>query len=186
MAEFAVDKVWQKRENRRLLIRLSIIAVLMFGFAYALVPFYRQICEALGINVLVKPDSAGPSNSQVDYTRKVTIEFDANARGLPWSFVPKARFLEVHPGQLVQVDYEIANVRDRPVTGQAIPSYAPRLSGQYFKKLDCFCFTQQTLAAGETRIMPVVFVIDPALPADTNTVTLSYTFFEVPGLEGKK
>lgn len=186
MTEVAVERDWRRRENRRLLVRLSIVAVLMFGFAFALVPFYRQICEALGINVLVKSDSAGLSSTQVDYTRKVTIEFDANTRGLPWSFISKTRSMEVHPGQLVQMDYEIANVRDRPVTGQAIPSYAPRLSGQYFKKLNCFCFAQQTLAAGETRTMPVVFVIDPALPADTNTVTLSYTFFEVPGLNEKR
>lgn len=85
MTEVAVERDWRRRENRRLLVRLSIVAVLMFGFAFALVPFYRQICEALGINVLVKSDSAGLSSTQVDYTRKVTIEFDANTRGLPWT-----------------------------------------------------------------------------------------------------
>jgi cytochrome c oxidase assembly protein subunit 11 len=91
------------------------------------------------------------------------------------------RHLTVHPGELAQVEYEIANVRGVPVTAQAVPSYGPQRAGQYFRKLECFCFTQQTLAAGETRRMPVVFLIDPALPRDVNTITLSYTFFEVAG-----
>ena len=91
------------------------------------------------------------------------------------------RHMVVHPGQLVQIDYEVANVRSEAVTGQAVVSYGPKLAGQYVRKLECFCFTQQTLAAGETRRMPVSFVLDGSLPADINTVTLSYTFFEVAG-----
>jgi cytochrome c oxidase assembly protein subunit 11 len=117
----------------------------------------------------------------VDLTRKVTIEFDANAHGMPWRFQPAVRHLQVHPGQMVHVEYEVANVRGAPVTGQAVASYGPKGAGQYVKKLECFCFTQQTLAAGETRRMPVTFVLDGSLPADINTVTLSYTFFEVGG-----
>jgi cytochrome c oxidase assembly protein subunit 11 len=93
--------------------------------------------------------------------------------------------MEVHPGELVHVEYEIANVRSVPVTGQAVASYGPALAGRFFKKLECFCFTQQTLAGGETRRMPVTFVVDPALPREINTITLSYTFFEVAGLGGK-
>lgn len=170
----------QGRDNRRMLTRLSIVAVAMFGFGFALVPFYDSICRALGINSLVARAEA-PANTQVDLTRKVTIEFDANSHGMPWRFEPAVRHLQVHPGQMVHVEYEIANVRSAPVTGQAVASYGPKLAGQYVKKLECFCFTQQTLAAGETRRMPVTFVLDGSLPADISTVTLSYTFFEVGG-----
>ena len=171
----------RERDNRRTFTRLSIVAVAMFGFGFALVPFYDKICQALGINSLVERGESSLSSTQVDMTRTVTIEFDANAHGMPWRFQPAVRHMQVHPGQLVQVDYEVANVRSAPVTGQAVASYGPRLAGQYFKKLECFCFTQQTLAGGETRRMPVSFVVDPALPADINTITLSYTFFEVAG-----
>jgi cytochrome c oxidase assembly protein subunit 11 len=174
----------RRRENRRLFTRLSIVAVAMFGFGYAMVPFYDSICAALGINSLIARDEA-PANTQVDASRTVTIELDANAHDLPWRFRPLVRHISVHPGELVQVEYEIANVRGAPVTGQAVPSYGPALAGRYFRKLECFCFTQQTLAAGETRRMPVVFVVDPALPRDVDTITLSYTFFAVAGLGGK-
>ena len=170
----------QAVDNKRMLTRLSIVAVLMFGFGFALVPFYDSICAALGINSLVA--RAEPAaNTQVDLTRTVTIEFDANSHGMPWRFEPTVRHMQVHPGQLVNVDYEVSNVRSAPVTGQAVVSYGPRLAGQFVRKLDCFCFTQQTLAAGETRRMAVSFVVDATLPADINTFTLSYTFFEVAG-----
>jgi cytochrome c oxidase assembly protein subunit 11 len=174
----------QHADNRRTLTRLSIVAVAMFGFGFALVPFYDQICKALGINSLVEKNEP-VANTQVDRTRTVTVEFDANAHGMPWSFKPVVRHMQVHPGQLVQVDYEVANVRGAPVTGQAVVSYGPKLAGGYVRKLECFCFSQQTLGAGETRRMPVSFVLDASLPADINTVTLSYTFFEVAGKEGK-
>ena len=167
-------------DNRRMLTRLSIVAVLMFGFGYALVPFYDKICEALGINSL-EARSEPAANTQVDLTRTVSIEFDANSHGMPWRFEPVVRHMKVHPGQLVHMDYEVSNVRSAPVTGQAVVSYGPSLAGRYVRKLECFCFTQQTLAAGETRRMPVTFVVDATLPADINTFTLSYTFFEVAG-----
>jgi len=167
--------------NRETLKKLLVIAVLMFGFGYALVPFYKKICEVTGINNLLKADVA-PVNSQVDLTRKVVIEFDASqGPNLPWTFKPIANSLTVHPGALTQIDYEVVNTLNVPVTGQAIPSYAPRNAAQYFKKLECFCFKQQTLAAGETKRFPVVFVIDPDLPKDVGTITLSYTFFTVAG-----
>jgi cytochrome c oxidase assembly protein subunit 11 len=166
--------------NRRMLTRLSIVAVAMFGFGFALVPFYDHICRALGADSLVERSEAA-ANTQVDLSRTVTIELDANVHGMPWRFRPVVRHLEVHPGELVHVEYEVANVRGAPVTGQAVVSYGPALAGQFVRKLDCFCFTQQTLAAGETRRMPVTFVLDGTLPADVNTITLSYTFFEVAG-----
>ena len=166
--------------NRRMLTRLSIVAVAMFGFGFALVPFYDHICRVLGVNSMVEKGES-PADTRVDLTRTVTIELDANAHGMPWRFQPTVRHLEVHPGELVHVEYEVANVRDAAMTGQAVVSYGPALAGRFVKKLDCFCFTQQTLAAGETRRMPVTFVLDAALPAEINTLTLSYTFFEVAG-----
>ena len=172
------------RENRRTLAKLSVVAAAMFGFGFAMVPFYAKLCQALGVNYFITPDTAY-ANTQVDLARSVTIELDANTHDLAWRFRPMVRHVTVHPGELVQVEYEIANVRAVPVTAQAVPSYGPQHAGQYFRKLECFCFTQQTLAGGETRRMPVVFLIDPALPGDVNTITLSYTFFEVPGAKRK-
>jgi cytochrome c oxidase assembly protein subunit 11 len=170
--------------NRVLLRKLAVVAVLMFGFGFALVPFYEKICQVTGIRNLLQPDEVSVANTQVDRTRIVSIEFDANAQRLAWTFKPLEGHREVHPGEVTQVVYEIRNTLDRPVTGQAIPSYGPQRAAQYLKKLECFCFQSQTLAPGEVRRLPVVFVIDPALPADVGTVTLSYTFFEVAGREG--
>ena len=170
----------QAEDNRRTLTRLSIVAVAMFGFGFALVPFYDHICRALGINSMVEKNEA-PANTKVDFSRKVTIELDANSHGMPWRFQPTVRHIEVHPGELVHIEYEVANVRSAAVTGQAVVSYGPAYAGQYVRKLECFCFTQQTLSAGETRRMPVTFVLDASLPADINTMTLSYTFFEIAG-----
>jgi cytochrome c oxidase assembly protein subunit 11 len=176
--------VSQAQANQQTLVKLLAVAVLMFGFGYAMVPFYRAICDALGLNSVVKADIV--ANTQVDTGRFLTIEFDANLRSnLPWTFAPVEKSVRIHPGALTQVTFEVRNRSDRPVTGQAIPSFGPQLAGSYFKKLDCFCFTQQTLAPGEVRRMPVVFVIEPGLPRDVNTVTLSYTFFEVDGKKGK-
>ena len=170
-------------ENNRLGRRLALVSVAMFGFGFALVPFYNQICAALGVNSLLKPDEV--VNTQVDTTRSITIELDSNTHDLPWRFRPLVNHLSVHPGELATVEYEVVNVRAAPVTGQAVPSYGPQNAGEYFKKLECFCFTQQTLAPGETRRMPVTFVVDPRLPRDINTIAVSYTFFEVAGKGGK-
>ncbi len=176
------------QDNRRLLGKLVVVAGLMFGFGYALVPMYKAICDALGINVLAvseirtaidRPSTITP-NTQIDRTRTITVEFDANARG-PWDFKPAVRSMQVHPGELATVMYEFRNVQDRTMAAQAIPSYAPRQSAAHFNKLECFCFNQYTLAPGEAKTWPVAFVIDPKLPRDVTTITLSYTFFEVGG-----
>ncbi len=170
--------------DRQLLRKLIVVAVLMFGFAYALIPFYRQICEALGINVLTQKDGtvSADTNTQIDKTRDVVIEFDGNAQG-PWRFRPVTRSMTVHPGELATVMYEVVNTQNREVSAQAIPSYAPQSAMPHFKKVECFCFKQQTMKPNEARQMPVVFFIDPALPKDVKTITLSYTFFEVGGLD---
>lgn len=165
--------------NRRTFVKLAMFSTLMFGFGYALVPFYSVFCEFTGLNRIGLTDL--PANTQVDAGRTVSVEFDANVHDMPWQFRPLQTQVAVHPGEITQIMYEVVNTRNVAVTGQAIPSYGPKRVAEYFKKLECFCFDKQTLAAGERRRMPVVFVIDPALPKDIGTVTLSYTFFEVEG-----
>ena len=177
-------------DNLRMVGKLVVVTALMFGFGYALVPLYRSICTALGINVLSlaeldvqggsRASAKGVANTQVDMSRPITIEFDANARG-PWEFKPEKRSVVVHPGELTTVMYEFRNVQNRTMAAQAIPSYAPMQAMPYFNKLECFCFNEYTLKPGESRRWPVVFVIDPKLSKDVKTITLSYTFFEVGG-----
>jgi len=172
--------------NRQIMLKLLIAAVMMFGFGYALVPMYQALCKVTGINELTSKNDYGVraissnrvGNTQVDYSRKVTIEFDSNSRG-PFTFKPVKNFLEVHPGEMTEIVYEVTNNLDRTVEAQAIPSYAPKSATEFFTKLECFCFQQQTLAPYEMKMMPVVFVIDAGLPDDVKTITLSYTFFEI-------
>lgn len=175
-----------RRENLKMVGKLGVITLGMFAFGYALVPLYKAICEATGINVLALSEQEVPGtksravNSQVDLTRSITVEFDVNARG-PWHFKPAVRSLQVHPGELTTVMYQFQNIQNRTMAAQAIPSYAPSQAASHFNKLECFCFNQYTLAPGEKKEWPVVFVIDPKLPKSVTTITLSYTFFEVGG-----
>jgi cytochrome c oxidase assembly protein subunit 11 len=175
-------------ENLKMVGKLAVVAAGMFAFGYALIPIYKHICEATGINILALserriPGGAGaamPGNTQVDTSRTITVEFDANVRG-PWEFKPAQRSIQVHPGELATVMYEFQNVQDRRMAAQAIPSYAPHQAAAHFNKLECFCFKQYTLEPGEKRQWPVSFVIDPKLSRGVTTITLSYTFFEVGG-----
>ena len=176
-----------RRENFRMVRKLVVVTAGMFAFGYALVPIYRAICEMTGINILALGDrnipgatATLPANTQVDTSRTITVEFDANVRG-PWEFRPAQRSLQVHPGELASVMYEFQNVQNRRISAQAIPSYAPQQASTHFNKLECFCFQQYTLEPGEKKSWPVVFVIDPKLSRDVKTITLSYTFFEVGG-----
>lgn len=176
-----------QHENLKMLRKLGVIVLAMFCFGYVLVPIYKAICEMTGINVLALGDrlipgatATLPANTQVDLTRTITVEFDANSRG-PWHFKPAQSSLQVHPGELTTVMYEFQNVQDRTMSAQAIPSYAPAQAGAHFNKLECFCFSQYTLAPGEKKKWPVAFVIDTKLSKDVKTITLSYTFFEVGG-----
>ena len=182
----------RRQENVRMVGKLAVVTLGMFAFGYILIPIYKSICEVTGINILTLSErlvpgngSAGPNaripgNTQIDRSRTITVEFDANARG-PWYFKPAQSSIQVHPGQLTTVMYEFQNVQDRRMAAQAIPSYAPRQATPYFTKLECFCFNQYTLEPGEKKTWPVAFVIDPKLPKDVTTITLSYTFFEVGG-----
>ena len=176
-----------QRANFLMVRKLAVVAVGMFAFGYALVPIYRSICEMTGINILALGDRNIPgatsslsANTQVDRTRSITVEFDANARG-PWQFRPAQRSVVVHPGELTTVLYEFENTQNRRMAAQAIPSYAPQQAQAHFNKLECFCFNQYTLEPGEKKTWPVAFVIDPKLSKDVTTITLSYTFFEVGG-----
>jgi cytochrome c oxidase assembly protein subunit 11 len=176
-----------RRDNLLMVGKLLVVVALMSAFGYALVPIYRTICTALGINVLSKSEQAVPGatsqfkpNTQVDMSRTVTVEFDANARGV-WDFKPAQRSIEVHPGEMATVLYEFKNIQPRVMAAQAIASYAPKQAMAHFNKLECFCFNEYTLKPGESKQWPVVFVIDPKLPKDVKTITLSYTFFEVGG-----
>lgn len=179
-------------ENLKMVGKLAVVTAGMFCFGYALIPIYKHICEITGINILSISErlvpgngTAGaqvklPSNTQIDKTRVITVEFDANARG-PWDFKPEKRSIQVHPGELNTVMYEFQNVQNRRMAAQAIPSYAPHQAASHFNKLECFCFNQYTLEPGEKKRWPVAFVIDPKLSKDVSTITLSYTFFEVGG-----
>ena len=181
-----------RSENAKMVGKLAVITLGMFAFGYALIPIYQRICEATGINILslserqvpgngsAGPNAKLPANTQVDFSRTITVEFDANARG-PWEFKPAKRSIQVHPGELAPVMYVFQNVQNRRMAAQAIPSYAPRQAAAHFTKLECFCFNQYILEAGEKKEWPVAFVIDPRLSKDVTTITLSYTFFEVGG-----
>ena len=177
-----------RRANIRMVGKLAVVTAGMFAFGYALVPIYNAICEMTGINILSLSErqvpgvssNLTPANTQVDRSRTITVEFDANSRG-PWEFKPAVRSMQVHPGELATVMYEFQNVQNRRMAAQAIPSYAPRQAAPHFNKLECFCFTQYTLDAGEKKEWPVAFIIDPKLSKDVTTITLSYTFFEVGG-----
>ena len=174
-------------DNARMFGKLLVVTLLMFGFGYALVPLYKAVCTALGINVLTLSEkvvsgrnATTGANTQVDRSRTITVEFDANSRGI-WKFKPAVNSVQVHPGELTTVMYEFTNTQNRTMAAQAIPSYAPMQAMAHFNKLQCFCFNEYTMKPGETKQWPVVFVIEPKLPKDVTTITLSYTFFEVGG-----
>ena len=174
MSRLQDDKAIERGLNRTMLGKLAVVVVIMFGFGYAMVPLYKKICELTNINVLNTRDEDGGAlrNSQVDTSRTITVEFDSNSQG-PFRFRPVKNSMEVHPGEISQIVYEVVNKEGRTVEAQAIPSYAPKQATEFFKKIECFCFKQQTLTANESR------EIDPELPKDVKTITLSYTFFEI-------
>ena len=171
----------QKQANTRLVRRLGLVVVGMFGFAFALVPLYNVFCNYTGLNGKTgRVDISQVNKGGIDATRTITVEFTAQVhQGLPWSFKPLVHKMTVHPGVVEGVSFVARNLVAEPVTGRAVPSLAPGLAAKYFNKTECFCFSQQTLQARETVEMPVRFIVDPGLPSDVRTVTLSYTFFKV-------
>ena len=172
--------------NLRMLGKLALLATLMFGFGWAMIPLYNAICEATRVRIITKRDDGAAAlarNGQIDTSRTITVEFDTNFHGA-WRFTPEVRAIRVHPGELATVEYELSNTSGQRMAGQAIPSYAPSQSARHFRKVQCFCFEQQTMEGHEVRRFPVVFVIDPELPKNIDRITLSYTYFDVGGLRG--
>src|SRR6202163_1062482 len=159
------------------------VVVLMVGASFAAVPFYNWFCRATGFNGTTQVATAGPASAPL--ARKIAVRFDSNvAGGLPWKFEPEQTEIEIRIGEVVTVYYTVTNQSARTTIGQAAYNVAPLTVGSYFQKINCFCFTEQTMAPGEKREMPVVFYVDPALVADSdndglNTITLSYTFYPV-------
>jgi cytochrome c oxidase assembly protein subunit 11 len=159
------------------------VVVLMVGAAYAAVPFYNWFCRTTGFNGTTQVATSGPSGAPL--ARKIAVRFDSNvAGGLPWKFEPEATEIEVRIGEVVTVNYTVTNQSARTTTGEAAYNVAPLTVGAYFQKINCFCFTEQTMAPGEKREMPVVFYVDPSIVNDhendsLNTITLSYTFYPV-------
>lgn len=175
-----MDESLSKR-NARLLRRLVLVAVGMFGFGFALVPLYDVFCDITGLNGKVgRNGPAQVTNTGVDNERWVRVQFLTHNNGsMPWEFYPLTREVRVHPGQPVKVEFVARNPAGRTMTGQAVPSVAPSVGAGYFHKTECFCFEQQILEPGQEVRMPVVFVVDTALPAGIGTLTLSYTLFDV-------
>jgi cytochrome c oxidase assembly protein subunit 11 len=161
--------------NRQLMGKLLVIALGMLGFGFALVPMYRQICEAIGIT---QTRVVAPANTQVVTGRTVTVELLASSAGLPWRFEAVEPVVRLHPGEMRTVRYRVMNTLGRPVTAHAVMNTAPAVANRYIEKQECFCFSDQTLAAGESRDMPVTFRVRADAPAELSTVSLSYTFFE--------
>lgn len=168
-----------KKINRRLTLKLGSVIVLMFGFGFALVPLYDVFCEVTGLNgrTVVQAKSL---SQQVDKTRTVRLQLMTSiAPGMPWQFEPLVKYIDVHPGQNAVVKFRALNMSKHTVIGQAIPSVSPGLGANYLNKTECFCFNQQPLLAGEETLMGLVFFISPDIPANIDTLTLSYTLFNV-------
>jgi len=178
----------RKRANRRLALILGGVTLAMFGFGYALSPMYDLMCKTFGLNGKTERLDAQAAVAQpVDAGRTVTVEFTGLATsGLPWEFRPLTKKLELHPGETAEVKYLVRNLAEEQITGQAIPSVTPGESAPHFKKIECFCFSQQTLKPGETREMPVRFYVDADLGRDVHTITLSYSFFNTDKVSAQK
>lgn len=168
--------------NRRVLGKLLWVVAGMFGFVFALVPLYDIFCQVTGLGGKTSATAAVVSDVQVDEGRLVTVEFVANLnQDLPWKFRPEVVEMQVHPGKTYKTSYYAENLADHVITGHAVPSVAPGSAARHFKKTECFCFTEQRFESGESRDMPVYFMLDPKLPAHVRRVTLSYTFFDKDG-----
>lgn len=173
------------RRHRKLLLKLLALVALAFAFGFALVPLYDVFCQATGLNgktagAPTSPPAAAPS--RIDRQRIVSVEFAATVMpGLPWQIEPLTTHLDLHPGELQQAHFRVHNLSQKPIVGQAVPSVSPGLAARHFEKLDCFCFTQQTLAPGESKDLPLTFIVQREIDPDIRTITLAYAFFIVDG-----
>ena len=170
-----------KGGNRLGLVKMVGVAVAAFAFTFALVPMYRIACEKVfGIRLeKTAVDGTQIAKKESDTARIITVQFDGGVNSkLPWGFHPNQLTMQVRPGEQYETTYFARNNGDRAIVGNAVPSVAPARASGYFSKTECFCFTAQTLQPGESRDMPVRFIVDPALPPEVNTITLSYTFYK--------
>lgn len=157
------------------------VVIGMFGFGFAMVPLYDVFCDVTGLNGKTGDQATLVDSLEVDTSREVEVEFVASLNeNMPWEFRPLQHSVTVHPGEPTRIEYIAINRTDKAITGQAVPSVAPGQAAEYFQKTECFCFTEQKLEAGEEKRMPVIFVVDPDLPADVSQLALSYTFFIKP------
>lgn len=177
------------RTHRRSVAKMVVVVLAMFGFGYLLVPLYSAFCEVTGLNG--KTGRVGEAEAAARYTpdleRTVTVQFIANNdAAMPWEVSPKVFSMEVHPGKVYATSFVARNGNSRDMVGQAVPSVAPGEAARFFNKTECFCFTQQPLAAGEVKDMPLRFIVSPALPEHVKTLTLAYTFYDVTGQAKKE
>jgi len=178
------DDIKIDKNNKKVVQNLLFAALGMFCFGFALVPLYDVFCEYTGLNGKTGVQYVSQEQMQVDTTRKIKVEFLANLNdGMPWEFKPLTYAVTVHPGEATRVEFVARNKTERDIIGRATPSVSPGQAAAYFQKTECFCFTEQVLKAGEEKIMPVVFIVDPAIDEDVHEITLSYTFFIKPGSE---
>jgi len=167
--------------HQPLVVKLTLSALAMFGFGYALVPLYDVFCEVTGLNGKTATVAATDAAAVVDPNRSILIEFIARPnKDMPWLFEPVVQKLRVHPGEIHRVNYLAQNQTTQTMVAQAVPSVTPGQAALYFNKMECFCFNQQTLTAGQELLMPLQFYVDPALPSQFSTITLSYTLYQVP------
>jgi cytochrome c oxidase assembly protein subunit 11 len=175
------------KDDKKIVQNLLFVVLGMFCFGFALVPLYDVFCEYTGLNGKTGVQYVSEEQMQVDNTREIKVEFLANTNdGMPWDFEPLTRAVRVHPGEATRIEYVVKNNTNRDIVGNAVPSVSPGQAAAYFKKTECFCFTEQVLKAGEEKVMPVVFIVDPAIDEDVHEITLSYTFFIKPGSEDAK
>ena len=169
----------RQSRNASGMLKMVGVALAAFAFTFALVPLYRIACEKVFGVRLEKGPVEGTAKTAADHARWVTVQFDGGVNSkLPWAFRPEQETMRVHPGQQYEAKFFARNASDHAIVGNAVPSIAPSRASGYFSKTECFCFTAQTLDAGESRDMPVRFIVDPDLPRDVNTITLSYTFYK--------
>ncbi len=183
----------QKKSHKKIFVIGGVVAVIMFGFCFAMVPLYSMLCKATGINTsiagteLTTPAAADAISKTADLTREVTVQFTAtNHNGMPWDFYPKAKSIVVHPGQKNTVYFYAKNTTGKDMTAQAIPGMTPTDSIAHFHKIECFCFHQQTLKAGESKDMALVFQVDKDLPKEIRVITLAYTLFDATPKDTRK
>ena len=171
----------QEEKNKKLLRWLTAGAFGMFCFGFALVPIYNVMCRQLGLNGKIDLQQAKvEAHSTEDTSRSIYVEFVTTMNEqLPWEFFPMHKKVEMHPGGVINTAYYAKNLTDHAMTIQAIPSVTPGRAAQYIKKLECFCFEHQTLEAGTSAEMPLIFVLNDEIPEDINTLTLSYTLFDL-------